>query len=371
MPPSVVIAVTNQEPELTPRSILSSIEIQAVRQARATALVWRGKRIPYGELHQMAAHAASGLRALHLPRSRPVGILAEKSPEAVALMLGCWMAGYCFVLPSVELTQTTHQSLFESAGCSVVISPEPGTIRLSVRIAIRKIELSGRPVATELDDVAVILTTSGSTGLPKLVPLSMSAAESFTDWACAKFEIGPGKTVLNYAPLNFDLCFLDIWATLKAGACVVLVDQRQATNGAHLCKLLSISRVQVIQAVPMLYRLLMEASLPDGQRFDSVQHVIFTGDSMPSACLEALPRLFPAAKFYNVYGCTETNDSFIHEPDLSRPPAGLVPIGKPLPGVDALILDEEDRVIGGSGVGELRVDSVPDPRLRRRRPERG
>ncbi|MBV8524482.1 MAG: AMP-binding protein [Acetobacteraceae bacterium] len=344
---------------MTSRSMLASFSDHAARRAQATALVWQDERISYSELYEMAARAASELRALDLPRSQPVGLLAEKSPSAIALILGCLMAGHCFVLPSFELASATHEILFERASCSAILSPETGTKVGSMRFATKIIDTrasgTGLARAIEAGDIAVMLTTSGSTGLPKLVPLPMRGIERFMDWACDKFGIGPGKTVLNYAPLNFDLCFLDVWATLKGGGCVALVDRRHATNGTQLLRLLSTADVQVIQAVPMFYRLLIEAAKPSGVRFKGVQHVIFTGDSMPGACLEALPTLFPAAAFYNIYGCTETNDSFIHEADLSSPFAGRVPIGQPLPGVEAAILDENGAVIEGSGVGELVV----------------
>ena len=75
-----------------------------------------------------------------------------------------------------------------------------------------------------------MLTTSGSTGLPKIVPLPAGGVDRFTDWAAEQFDIGPGTVVANYAPLNFDLCLLDIWTTLKHGGCVALVDQDRATQ---------------------------------------------------------------------------------------------------------------------------------------------
>ena len=105
-----------------------------------------------------------------------------------------------------------------------------------------------------------MLTTSGSTGLPKIVPLTVGAVDHFTDWAAAQFEIGPGTNVANYAPLNFDLCLLDIWTTLKHGGCVVMVDQDRATHGGYLADLLADNEVNVVQAVPMLYRLLIDAT---------------------------------------------------------------------------------------------------------------
>lgn len=352
---------SGREGETISRSILDSFIENAAQQAQATAFVWHDERITYGELHEMATRAASHVQALELPRSQPVGILAKKSPRAIALIIGCLMAGHRFVLPSAELRGTTLKALFERAGCSRILSPEAQMKVALPELAIEPIgdgaAAAGPLLSVEPDDIAFMLTTSGSTGLPKVVPLPVSAVDSFTDWACARFDIRSGKTVLNYAPLNFDLCFLDIWATLKGGGCVALVDQDQATNVAYLCELLSSLEIHVIQAVPMFYRLLIDAALPEEQRFDSVQHVIFTGDSMPSACLEALPKLFPAARFYNIYGCTETNDSFIHEVDRSTALAGPVPIGQPLPGVDALIIDEQEAVIDGSGVGELLVST--------------
>jgi acyl-coenzyme A synthetase/AMP-(fatty) acid ligase len=201
-----------------------------------------------------------------------------------------------------------------------------------------------------------MLTTSGSTGLPKIVPLSPEAVDHFTDWAAGQFGIAPGTTVLNYAPLNFDLCLLDIWSTLKAGGCVALVDQDRGTNAAYLVELLTAHSVNVIQAVPMLYRLLIDATREDGTVFPAAAHVMTTGDKLPANTLEALPGLFPNARFFNIYGCTETNDSLMHELDAAAGPLPQIPVGQPLPGVIALLVTPDGGFLGdGPGTGELVV----------------
>jgi acyl-coenzyme A synthetase/AMP-(fatty) acid ligase len=202
-----------------------------------------------------------------------------------------------------------------------------------------------------------MLTTSGSTGQPKIVPLSCGAVDRFTDWAAAQFDIRPGTVVLNYAPLNFDLCLLDIWATLKAGGTTVLVPQERATNGRYLAELVRAHRVEVVQSVPMLYRLLADGS---GQApFSSVRRVIVTGDKIQPRLLGELPTVFPRAGIYNVYGCTETNDSFLFEVGgryhTESDPAAELPIGQPLPGVDVVIVDEQGAEVDGPGSGELLV----------------
>jgi acyl-coenzyme A synthetase/AMP-(fatty) acid ligase len=187
------------------------------------------------------------------------------------------------------------------------------------------------------------------------VVLSAEGVDRFLSWGTSQFGIKPGTIVLNYAPLNFDLCLLDIWATLAVGACAELVEQDKATDGTYLLDLCTRRALTVIQAVPMFYRLLADAIL-DGRAFDSVEHVICTGDALPLKLLERLPRLFPQAMLWNVYGCTETNDSFLHEVTVDEALAhGTVPIGRPIPGVDAVIVDESGAIIDGSGSGELLV----------------
>ena len=303
---------------------------QAGRQPDAPALIWDGRAISYGELQEMADQAHAELEGLGLPADRPVGIEAKKSPEAIVLILACLRARRPFLLPSIELAPETLAKLFGQAGASRVLSPaeESGDALSAGEVpAEEDIPDTEWPPPGGGDDIAFMLTTSGSTGLPKIVPLAEGAIDHFTDWAAAQFGIGPGTKVLNYAPLNFDLCLLDIWSTLKAGACVVLVDQAKATHGGYLVDLLADNEVDVVQAVPMLYRLLIDATRESGGPFPSVKHVITTGDKIPATSLAQLPELFPNARVFNVYGCTETNDSMMHEFDRQglSPAGGLSP----------------------------------------------
>ena len=336
----------------------------ADRSPEAPALIWEGETISYGELHAMAEEAHAELDGANLPEDRPVGLRARKSPRAIALVLAALRSNRPFLLPSVELAPETLAKLFAQAGASRVLEPHgPRSESTSLRAIgdpsadIDSDEPSHWPPAEGAHGVSFMLTTSGSTGLPKVVPLPAEAVDRFTDWAAEQFEIGPGRVVANYAPLNFDLCLLDIWTTLKHGGTVALVDQDKATQSAYLAELVDGAKVDVLQAVPMLYRLLLDVAREESRDFPNVKHVITTGDKIPPSTLEALPELFPNARFYNIYGCTETNDSFIHEfeglADGDVP--ANVPIGKPLPGVKTLILTEDGPALEGTGTGELLV----------------
>ncbi|MGH3973504.1 MAG: amino acid adenylation domain-containing protein [Pseudonocardiaceae bacterium] len=320
------------------------------RQPDAPALVWQGQETTYGELFDLADRTRARLAQLDLEPHEPVGVLAKKSPNAVALILACLLSRRRFLLPSPALADQSLTSLFAQAGCRHVLVPdgEPGYPPPS--------EAARAPQLAEASVVSFMLTTSGSTGLPKIVPLGQDAVDRFIAWAGPTFDIRPGKTVLNYAPLNFDLCLLDVWTTLAHGGRVVLVDPDRAANGRYLLDLLTRHEIHVIQAVPMFFGLLLDAAKQDGQRCDVVEHVIFTGDAIPDRTLAELPHLFPGTRLYNIYGCTETNDSFIHEVD---PAAAIapVPIGRPLPGVHTVIVDAEGAVLDGHGTGELYVST--------------
>ncbi|MEU9241666.1 AMP-binding protein [Streptomyces sp. NPDC048385] len=324
------------------RPLVEGFVDQARRTPGATALVWRGHSVDYGSLLARAERERERIAAL--PAGAPVALPAVKSPRTVALVLACLLARRPLLLPSPALGGDVLQRLYEQAGVGHVLAPgRPPMPRRSPR--------------ADLTGTALLLTTSGSTGLPKIVPLSGAALDRFVVWAGDTFGIGPGTTVLNYAPLNFDVCLLDVWTTLARGGRVVLADAERVTDGGRLLDLVERERPEVVQSVPMFYRQLADAARAGGRTLPSVRHAVFTGDTMPAPVLAALPGVLPRARLYNVYGCTETNDSFLYElrgaPDPDRP----LPIGEPLPGVAALLVGSEGRVLDGPGTGELYVST--------------
>lgn len=324
------------------------------RTPEATALIWQDREISYAGLAELARHQVRMLDGI--PPGEPVGILAAKSPDAVALVLACLLRGRRFLLPSPALAEDTLAELFTRAGCRTVLRTADLTPP-DDRAGVPELPVGG----TGSDEIGFMLTTSGSTGLPKIVPLPHRAVDAFTAWAGAEFDIGPGRTVLNYAPLNFDLCLLDIWTALAHGGRVVLVDTDRAVHGRHLLELLLRYRPDVVQAVPMFFGLVLDAvrgadAPADLSALAGTAHVMVTGDVIGERTLAGLATLFPRARLANIYGCTETNDSFmaVLPPGTPQHPP---PLGRPLPGVGALIADDTGRPLDGPGSGELYVST--------------
>jgi acyl-coenzyme A synthetase/AMP-(fatty) acid ligase len=309
-------------------NFLAAFAAQARTRPDASALTWADADITYDRLDRAARAAQVALTALGLPADAPLCVPAVKSPATIALLIACFRAGRSVLLPSPTLGAAALDRLCAQAGCS------------------HRLRADGTDVVAQAVDAVpgrrpgpgLMLTTSGSTGTPKIVVLSDAGIDAFLDWVPREFAIGPGDRVLNYAPLNFDLCLFDVWTALALGARVDLVDPEWATDRAHLADLCTRRATTVIQAVPLLLRLVTEA----GAILPSVRHVLLTGDVTPVALLDRIRAACPHATLWNLYGCTETNDSFLYEIDVERArAAGGVPIGAPIAGVETRVVDAD------------------------------
>lgn len=342
-------------------SLVESFAAHAAARPTADALIWQDRRISYGELYAMAVRARVLIEEAVPDPARPAGLFVKKSPDSLALVLGCLLAGRAFLLPSHELPRAPLQMLYRQAGCEVVLGSADGPL------VDRVVDVSGddvnngadgghRPPTVVADEATgFMLTTSGSTGLPKIVPLQTGAVARFTAWGTRTFVIGTDTRVLSYAPLNFDLSMLEVWTTLSAGGTVVLADPDRAANPAYVHSLIARHRVSLIQGVPLLFQLLIEATADTGPLL-TPEHIVFGGESFPDRVLDPLAAVFPRARWYNNYGCTETNNSFLHEVDRRRPVSAPLPIGRALPGVSWLIEGADGRAIT-VGQGELLVNT--------------
>ncbi|WP_407563180.1 AMP-binding protein [Streptomyces sp. 184] len=333
------------------------IAMVARRHPENPALFRQGRAVSYRELLAMARAAEKSIAALRIPEGRPVAVVAAKSPETIAVLLACMRTARPALVPSADVADKPLHQLLADTGARMLPDPHALVSGTAQPVAAGPEEPAEGRVP---DGTALILTTSGSTGFPKAVPLPGAAVGAFAEWAATRFGIRGDTSVLSYAPLNFDLSLLDVWTTLARGGRVALVEQDRAAHPRHLLSLLRQCPVQVVQGVPMLFQLLGAAEKhAGGEEFATVRDVLVTGDVLSPDGLAVLPGLFPRARMHNVYGCTETNDTFVHEMDPTGDLAryGAVPIGRPVEGVAADIRAEDGSVLDGPGRGELIVSS--------------
>lgn len=328
-------------------SFLAAFRAHLETRPNEPAIIWNSDVLTFRDLDSMAVAGAEQIASAGWGNASRVCLVAPKSPETIALLIAAWRAGHTILLPSAQLPATAQEDVAATGGASHIVRYDGATMDCA--------PVASAAITAPVGDALLMLTTSGSTGVPKVVPLPSRAVDAFRAWAVRRFEMTPGTPVLSYAPLNFDLSLLDVWAALAAGATSVLVDPQRATDPEWLTRTLAESMAKVVQSVPTTFRLLAEA---DGGAavFPHVAHVLLTGEAAPASVLATLPRLFPKARFYNIYGCTETNDSTMHEATaLDDHQAGQQPVGRPLPGVLTRVVGPDGTVVSGPGTGELWV----------------
>ena len=323
----------------------------------------------YAELDALSDQIAAGLQAVGISPGERVGIYLPKSVEAVASIYAALKLGCCYVPIALENPLPRISYILENCAIRLVLAAtalesevEHELRKLGVQvIAVQNLAAaSGQNVFTASNpapqDTAAILHTSGSTGQPKGAVITHENLAVFLSWALSAFELRSSDRLLSHAPLHFDLSFFDIFAAAAAAAAVVLATPSDTANAARMARLVTQSGVTVWQSVPSALTLQVVSSrqLPDAM--PSVRCVLFAGERMPRQTLLALPDGFPNARFYNVYGCTETNDTFMYPlpHEVTQAPDPL-PIGKPLPYIRYRIVDESGNDVGNGQEGQLLV----------------
>ena len=341
----------------TRRTPLEALWASVERAPDALAVVDREGGSSYERLLARASGLAVSLRAAGVHPGDRVLLYMSKSRDALAGIYACWLCGCSYVPMDPASPLVTRQRVLRCARARAVlcadggvpIAPIPHVVACEVLDGLAPREL---PPQSDAGTVAAILFTSGSTGDPKGAAITHANLAAFTHWATHAFALTPNDRLLSHAPWQFDLSFFDLFAAAACGGAVVLPGEAELSNPLTLARDVRLAGATIWQSVPAALSLQLAADsvMPD------VRHVLFAGERMPRSTLLGLPRLFPRARFHNVYGCTETNDTFMYSvPSDPRTAPDPLPIGRALPGVRSRIVDADGRDVERGKAGELLV----------------
>ncbi|QFG21421.1 amino acid adenylation domain-containing protein [Actinomadura sp. WMMB 499] len=315
-------------------SLVELFEERVVRAPDAVAVVAGGVSWSYAELNARAngvAHALAGSGSL-------VGVRMERSPELVAVLLGVLKAGAAYVPLDVSHPQERLASIVAEAGVSVVVTGED---------VFEPVEENPR-VHIRAEDLAYVMYTSGSTGVPKGVAVTHGNVVAFCLDSAWRDEVV--ESVLVQANHAFDASTFEIWTPLLRGGRLVVApsgDLDAAERGA----LIAGHRVTNVHATAGLFRVLAEQS---PEIFAGVREVSTGGDVVSSAAVRCLLAAYPGLVVRTTYGPTEATAFATHLAFGAgdRVPAA-VPIGRPLDNTRAYVLDERLSPVPPGVVGEL------------------
>jgi amino acid adenylation domain-containing protein/non-ribosomal peptide synthase protein (TIGR01720 family) len=336
-------------------------ERQAALRPDAPAVVSTERTLTYAELDARASAVARALRGAGAGPERTVAVLLDPSPEAVVALLGVLKAGaaYLPVDPAYPaerlawlLADARPVAIVSDARCAGVLPADAPPV---VRVDTVEVAAAEPGVDVDPDTAAYILYTSGSTGRPKGVVVSHGAAAVHLAAAAQAYDLTSSDRVLAFAALTFDPSIEQLLGPLAAGASVV-------TRGPELWSTAETARrvremgITVLD-LPTSYwtELAMDpGALAAVKR--TARLAIVGGEAMlpePARRWAAAPG---DARVLNGYGPTEaivTATAFEVPAGWDDGGRGRVPIGRPLGGRVAHVLDERLHPTGISVPGEL------------------
>ncbi|WP_079165662.1 non-ribosomal peptide synthetase [Streptomyces sp. NRRL S-31] len=331
---------------------------QAERTPDAPAVRHAGTCLTYRELDARSNRLARLLIAAGAGPERFVALCLPRTADLVVALLAVLKsgAGYLPVDPRHPAERVAF--LFEDVRPDAVIASAETAGRLPegpyTRVLLDDEPGTGVPDTPVGDDErhgtllpahpAYVIHTSGSTGRPKGVVVSHASVRALTDWAAAEFTGRGLEHVLASTSLNFDVSVFEIFSPLLSGGCVEIVRDLLA-----LAERPGPWRAGLLSAVPSA----LDRLLAEGAVRITADTVVLAGEGLPARTVDRVRAAVPGSRVRNIYGPTEATvyaTAFTCDPaDPDRDP----PIGRPLGGARAYVLDERLRPVPAGAPGEL------------------
>ncbi|MEB3983440.1 amino acid adenylation domain-containing protein [Mycobacterium sp. 663a-19] len=325
---------------------------RAALQPDAPAVFAGSGDLSYARLRDQALAVAAALRANGIGVGDTVAVMGPKTAEQVPALLGILAVGGVYLPIGVDQPRDRALRILGTGGVRLALVC--GGQRLSFPVPQLTIAdvLRDPPAAPDVApascdpaDVAYVLFTSGSTGEPKGVEVTHDAAMNTVEFISRHFDLGAADRCLALSTLECDMSVLDVFATLRAGGAIVVVDEAQRRDPDAWARLIAAHDVTVLNFLPGWLEMLVEVGEAAFQgRLSSLRVVPTGGDWVRPGLARRLRDLAPNVRFAGLGGATETAvHATIFEVDDDLPADWTaVPYGVPFPNIAC-------RVVGDTG----------------------
>ncbi|MCK4762555.1 MAG: amino acid adenylation domain-containing protein [Candidatus Aminicenantes bacterium] len=340
---------------------------QVLKNPGNIALEYEGQTVTYKELDELSGKLAAKLQQSGITPGSIVGLLCDRSIEAVLCILAVLKAGgaYLPIDPAYPLDRKRY--IIENSGLKILLIEKvleqqeselltgSGDIKnILIDYLTLDEEKTGRDYEKpdfDSDSPAYVIYTSGTTGNPKGTLLRHRNVINYIWWG-AGFYVGGEKTTFPlYTSLSFDLTVTSIFIPLVTGNTIVIY--RDSKDGLLIERVVKENKVDICKLTPSHLKIIKELK----GEVPKIRSFIVGGEELKTSTAREIDDYFGGKiNIYNEYGPTETAvGCMIHRYDRNKDHDGGVPIGKPSNNVGIYILDKNKRPLPLGIIGEIYI----------------
>jgi len=302
-------------------------------------------------------------KLINIPKQSNVGVIATDSLETYASIFALWFNNLVFVPLSPANANERNLNNIEQANVSTILSPTNFEVESMGLKGFNVIETNELKSAAEVknnnttpENLLYILFTSGSTGVPKGVPISLKNVDAFVNaFYSIGYSINEKDKFLQIFDFTFDVSVQSYVLPLVKGASVYTVPQTEIKFMSAL-KILTTHQITFAKLVPSTLHFLKpyfnRISLPH------LKYSLFSGEALPYKLAKEWSKCVPNASVENHYGPTEATIDCLYykmNDSLNENHQDVMSIGKPFKGIEILIVDENNLAVQLNEQGELFV----------------